>query len=85
MKATKKELSGEKETRLSEELFLPALDAQLFTAREFFLRCFGPFRCHHLDVFALSARAIADVCVTKANTFFFSKRSARYYELLAFD
>jgi hypothetical protein len=33
MKATTKELS--------EELFLPALDAQLFMAREFFLRCFA--------------------------------------------
>jgi hypothetical protein len=41
MKATKKELSGEEETRLSEELMLPALDAQLFMAREFFLRCFA--------------------------------------------
>jgi hypothetical protein len=55
-------------------------------AHEFFLRCFASHsRCHHLDVFALSAHAIADVCVRKENTFFFSKRSVRYYELLAFD
>jgi hypothetical protein len=72
MKATKKELS-EKRRRQG---FPKNCSFLLWTRRFFYGARVLPAllrvrsRCHHLDVFALSAHAIADVCVTKENLFF---------------
>ncbi len=71
-KQRKKELSGEEETRLFRRtLFLPALDAQIFMAREFFLRCFASILVAIISTYLHCPHARLLMFVSeKKNTFF---------------
>jgi hypothetical protein len=87
MKATKEgALRRRRHKGFSEELFLPALDAQIFIAREFFLRCFASILVAIISTYLHCPHTRLLMFVSEKKThFFFSKRSARFYELLAFD